>query len=71
MLNIKNQKNYFMGTSLFTDEATKYEYTTEIGSEFYDTAGGLKELPESKKAIKSKILKYDSISLNMTNVKGE
>ncbi|SPC39256.1 LTA synthase family protein [Latilactobacillus fuchuensis] len=71
MLNIEDEKNYFMGTSLFTNDATKYEYTTEIGSEFYDTTGILKALPASKKSIKSEILKYDSISLNMTNVEGE
>lgn len=71
MLNLENQKNYFLGSSLFTNNPTKYEHVTEVGSDFYDTSNGLTDLPASKKTTMNNILKYDGISLNMKRVKGE
>ena len=71
MLNLENQKNYFLGSSLFTNNPTKYEYVTEVGSDFYDTSNGLTDLPASKKTTMNDILKYDGISLNMKRVKDE
>ncbi|MFD1466117.1 LTA synthase family protein [Lapidilactobacillus mulanensis] len=72
MLNLENEENYFLGTSLFTNNVSKYEHTTEVGSDFYDTTDNkLMELPPDKQSIKDEILKYDSISLNMKKVKGE
>jgi phosphoglycerol transferase MdoB-like AlkP superfamily enzyme len=66
LMNISRAKNYFLGTSLYTNALTKYETTSEIGNLFYTTANNRVEtLPTSAAKLKNQILKYDSFSLNM------
>lgn len=66
LLNIDKAKNYFLGTSLFTDSPSKYEHATEVGEDFYDTSSGnLTEFTDSQINLKDKILQFDSFSLNM------
>ena len=66
MLNIQKTKNYFLGTSLFTNQPTKYEYTTEIGQDFYTTrANAVQAFPADESALKNQILKFDSFSLDV------
>lgn len=66
LLNIKQQKNYFLGTSLFTNNPTKYEFSSEIGEDFYSTKNNkLIDFSEQDAKLKKRILQFDSFSLNM------
>lgn len=66
LTNISQTKNYFLGTSLYTNNPTAYETTTEIGDDFYTTVNKtVAALPASQAKLKTSILKFDSISLNM------
>lgn len=66
LLDIQDPKNYFLGTSLFSNNPTQYEYISEIGESFYTTANSEAQfLPESEDALKKKIMAFNSISLNI------
>ncbi|WP_338217645.1 LTA synthase family protein [Lacticaseibacillus salsurivasis] len=65
LLGISKVKNYFLGTSLFTNQPTQYENVSAIGESFYSTRNAqLTSLPASMSKLKNKILQYDSFSLN-------
>jgi phosphoglycerol transferase MdoB-like AlkP superfamily enzyme len=66
LMGVNKAKNYFLGTSLYTNNPTQYETTTEIGNSFYTTVNqSVQPLPDSAAKLKSRILKFDSVSLNM------
>ncbi|MFD1393856.1 sulfatase-like hydrolase/transferase [Lacticaseibacillus jixianensis] len=66
LLDIGRVKNYFLGTSLFTTKPTGYEYTTEIGENFYSTkTQQVAPLSPTEEKLKNKILQFDSFSLKM------
>lgn len=66
LFNINQVKNYFLGTSLFTDSPTKYEYASEIGGSFYSTSTGtLRDFTHRDEPLQNDILRFDSLSLNM------
>lgn len=64
LLNQENEKNYFLGKSLFTNETTPFQYRTDImGQEFSTYNNKVTPITQSD-AVKSKIFDYFNISLN-------
>ncbi|WP_239061343.1 LTA synthase family protein [Lacticaseibacillus sp. 866-1] len=66
LLNIDQSKNYFLGTSLYTNKPSEYEHISQVDGDFYSTKKGtVTNLPKSQNSVKKKILDYESFSLNM------
>ncbi|GAB2021313.1 hypothetical protein RyT2_03870 [Pseudolactococcus yaeyamensis] len=63
ILGLENNKNYFLGNSLFTNITSSYQHVSEFGSDFYTTKNDKFTSFDDEEVI-DKIMDFNKVSLN-------
>ena len=66
ILNIEDEENWFLGTSLFRNDEKEYSRVCSIGGLFYQVTDGELKRIKNGNTLVQEIRKYYEISINKT-----